>query len=1174
MKDGTVIAAGDSNRNRECQIQLTAAELNRLLKELDEVDHCFDLTPGGDHVIRPGQPYNQWDHGVDWLRIRRGTKEVHVGLVGGWIVGQEEHIPGVSTCQEILARLNPLIQVTRAGGWDEIERLLPIANAALKESFPDLPTLTAKNFSSSERFQYPGRSINFRRTGADGENFGVELEQRDDGTVNPISVWNGGDIRDVEKPLVVRGLDLSKIPFTKEWKEMEKLRVLTDSGYTFKPEYTAYEAAPEVWVCYLPGEDKFYIEVGNNQRRRKLYGPIAGNPLHVLNPPPVPAEADQETATTNRQRDLSLADLVRVFNNQSRPERQRLNQPELTEEEVSAVIRRDKWLREDPPLNEEEIKAFQAIAVSKRLPEYSHFNLETEDKTETVVWKKLWRVRLMLPAIGRDGHVGLTIRDHQVAEEKIEPRHVAWGTPDAEGLTLGIYLSPRKAQYAIGDLVRLRFLVRNSGSQPVKTMWPGISVPMPDDFTVTDETGAKVAVAIGHQNWDSPFTTFSRRGMLGVGDVHGLTVPYEIRIGGDSSADRLIGRVLDVRPGQTLQLKVREQNGSSRERPPGESEPESGSITFTIAAPLQNPAATRPGSVDETPTKGDEKAAPPQPDKNAKPGDPRLAQDEVRNLLKPALLLPDHWILQAVAFDRNGCEVITASNQSFITIRRWDLAGRSLISEVKLQGDRHGRPVRSGTLKFSGDLKRVIAATDAYVGIWDAVTGQLLKQLPFEAKSGIYDCAIDLLDCTPDLSVIVGHRALPGRLTLSYDAHLIVWDGNTGNVVRTIIDKGATDLKAIDLSTDGERLITTNGSGARIWDTRTGDLLRSIPNDNSDRKHSEPDVSSQYTSHVWSVQFSPDGRQVALGDILGVKLFDTQSGKPLQQLEGPYRYSSSASPGLVFSPDGEQLARLGTQEKLDGDKHRYVVPIWSTRTGAKQVVLHTEANDAAFSDDGQCFAVGFSDMQQALGVYLLTADEEDARESAGPGPHSRVDRVEENGHYVGPKAAEFIEQFQPTWGEARLGLQYGIALTKPGRRYRLGERVPLVVFFRNTSDQPIKFDTAPDFFGNLPQVLNSQGERLTLENIPLLGNIPHYHETLAPGEALGPFYLSIGLGENPRPSLQHWHPILKTPRAGTYTLTHSAMINVPGPKEEEGAKNEAAKKEKITSSPITFEIVE
>ena len=545
---------------------------------------------------------------------------------------------------------------------------------------------------------------------------------------------------------------------------------------------------------------------------------------------------------------------------------------------------------------------------------------------------------------------------------------------------------------------------------------------------------------------------------------------------------------------------------------------------------------------------------------------------ELRTLKKPALLLPDHWIVMAVGFDNDGKELVTASNQSFITIRRWDVVGMKLISEIKLQADKHGRAVRDGTLKFSGDRRRVLAATDAYVGIWETATGKLLKQLPFKTKEGIYDCAIDMLDCTPDLSVIVGHRALPGRLTLSYDAQVIVWDGVSGNVLQTVIDKGATDLKAIDLSTDGKRLVTTNGGGAKIWETSTGQLLRSIPNDNTGRKHSEPDVSSQYTSHVWSVQFSPDGKQLAMGDILGVKLLDATSGKLLQQLEGPYRYSSSGSPGLVFSKDGQWLARLGTQEKVfvNGDKHRYVVPIWSTQTGARLFELHTEANDAAFSDDGQRLAVVFSDMQQALAVWTLSGDAANVEQTAGPGPHSRQDRVEENGHYVGQTAAELIDKFQPTWGDTQLGLQYGIALTnpQPQRKFRSGERVPLVVFFRNTSDKPIKFDTAPDFFGNTPKVHNAKGEPIALENIPLLGHIPHYHEKLAPGEALGPFYLNFGLGENPRPGQQNWHPYFKTPVAGHYKLTHSVSINVASSKD-----GEPSKRDDITTGTIEFEIV-
>ncbi|HND53707.1 MAG TPA: M56 family metallopeptidase, partial [Pirellulaceae bacterium] len=515
-------------------------------------------------------------------------------------------------------------------------------------------------------------------------------------------------------------------------------------------------------------------------------------------------------------------------------------------------------------------------------------------------------------------------------------------------------------------------------------------------------------------------------------------------------------------------------------------------------------------------------------------------------LRQPSVLLPDHWIVQSVALDRADREIVTASNQSFITIRRWDRASLKLISEIKLQGDKHGRSVRHETLRFSGDRRRVIAATDAYVGIWDATTGQLLKRLPFPAKEGIYDCAIDLLDCTPDLSLIVGHRALPGRLTLSYDAHLIVWDGATGDVLRTVIDPGATDLKSLDLSTDGKRLVTTNGNGAKVWETSTGKLLRFIPNDNSGRNHSDPDVSSQYTNHVWSVRFSPDGKLLATGDILGVNLIDADTGKLVRHIEGPYRYSSSMSPGLIFSPDGRWLARLGTQEAVDekadakrgakveksGDaktdqetdrksdekkRHRYVVPVWSTETGARHFELHTEANDAQFSGDGRELAVVFSDMQQALSLWTLSGEAAGVEKPAGPGPHSRQDRVEENGHHVGKKAAEYVEQFKPTWGVAQDGLQYGVALTAPRRQLRAGERVPLVAFFRNAGDKPIKFNTAPDFFGNSPQIVNAKGESLALENIPLLGHVPHYHEKLEPGEVLGPFYMSFGLGDNPRP---------------------------------------------------------
>jgi hypothetical protein len=263
------------------------------------------------------------------------------------------------------------------------------------------------------------------------------------------------------------------------------------------------------------------------------------------------------------------------------------------------------------------------------------------------------------------------------------------------------------------------------------------------------------------------------------------------------------------------------------------------------------------------------------------------------------------------------------------------------------------------------------------------------------------------------------------------------------------------------------------------------------------------------------------------------------------------------------------LARLGTEGGSEAARTGYVVPIWSTQSGDKLFELHTEANDAAFSADNRQLAVGFSDMQQALSVWSLQPGADDAEEPIGPGPEPRQDKVEENGHYQGKTAAEFIEKFQPTWGEATHGIEYGIALTKPRQQYSLGERVPLVVFFRNASDKPLKIDMRPDYFGNTPLVSDASGVAVQFENIALLGHISHYVQNLEPGEAVGPFYLSFGLGENPRPGKQHWYPYYKAPTPGKYQLKHVVTLGFSGANQEQPPETA-----QVSSGTLAFEIVE
>jgi beta-lactamase regulating signal transducer with metallopeptidase domain len=321
-------------------------------------------------------------------------------------------------------------------------------------------------------------------------------------------------------------------------------------------------------------------------------------------------QADQPSNANPGTEGRSLADAVRDFNKENQQLEQGTDQPALTEEEVIGFIKRSDRKGDAKNLNDQEFAAFKVVAESKQLPKESYLQVDTEESRDTFVVNHLWHVRLMLPAIGHDGFVGLAIRDTKVAEEKIDPRQVAWGQPDAEGLSLGAYFSPKKERYQIGERVRLRLFVRNDGQKAVSTTWPNTSHPMPEDFTVTDEKGTNVTVRKGEDgNWIIPWISGYVSGGLASGDVHRLNVPYEISFGGDGS-NKLVGRVIEARAGQTLHVRIRAFNGNNRERGSGDPEPESGSLALTIADAPNAKAAIDPNGVRNASRETDRPAIP------------------------------------------------------------------------------------------------------------------------------------------------------------------------------------------------------------------------------------------------------------------------------------------------------------------------------------------------------------------------------------------------------------------------------------------------------------------------------------------------------------------------------------------------------------------------------------
>lgn len=276
---------------------------------------------------------------------------------------------------------------------------------------------------------------------------------------------------------------------------------------------------------------------------------------------------------------VSLADLVRDFNAENRKLQRGLDQPPLTEDEVVAAIQRSQWKPGERNRSEREFAVFKSVAQTRQLPKEAYFAVWTSEEPSTFVVHHLWSIQLFLPSLDGDGFDGFSIRHTKLQEEQIDPKSVAWGKPDADGLSLGMYLAPKKDKYQVGERVRLRLFVRNGGTKTVPVTFANTSHPTP---AVTDQLGAKVAVRMG-DHWSEKWISGFIGGLeLGPGDTHAFRVPFELGIGG-AGTNKLIGRVIDARPGQTLQLKVREANGNNRTRVDDEPEPESGIVTFAVA---------------------------------------------------------------------------------------------------------------------------------------------------------------------------------------------------------------------------------------------------------------------------------------------------------------------------------------------------------------------------------------------------------------------------------------------------------------------------------------------------------------------------------------------------------------------------------------------------------------
>ncbi|MCR5036683.1 MAG: TIR domain-containing protein [Bacteroidales bacterium] len=337
--------------------------------------------------------------------------------------------------------------------------------------------------------------------------------------------------------------------------------------------------------------------------------------------------------------------------------------------------------------------------------------------------------------------------------------------------------------------------------------------------------------------------------------------------------------------------------------------------------------------------------------------------------------------LTSVAFSPEGDHILSASKDK--TIRIWDAVTGETIRILGCNGEVY-------VASFSPDGKLIVSASyKNTVSIFNWETGNILYKLDGDATTAVF---------SPDgKRVLAGHWiweletmgtnrifnngksstivyfSPDGRLAVTTDETINVWDIETGELIKTIED-GFYGGSHFAFSSDGKWIASVLGADFQIWNLKTGKLINNF---------------EEHTGYVNSIVFSPDGKRLVSASNDGTaRVWDVETGEELQVFEHRKGVDHAS-----FSPDGKRVVTACQDKNLwqwDTDTGDLIYPleghtdrvgcavynpagkwilssswdgtvrIWDANTGdiIRSLSCDTPLFSASFSPDGKLIVAG------------------------------------------------------------------------------------------------------------------------------------------------------------------------------------------------------------------------